>query len=82
MSFDFIKEKFVAHRIKSLLENGVGHEWVKHYKKELICENPIINAEGFDQKSEKGKDIEDIVEFFLERKKIVALYKFLTNGEK
>ncbi|QKX02067.1 hypothetical protein [Wolbachia endosymbiont of Dirofilaria (Dirofilaria) immitis] len=28
------------------------------------------------------KNIEDIAEFLLERKKIIALYRFLTNGEK
>ncbi len=75
--FNFIKERFVVHKIKSLLENEASPEWIK-----LIRENLIINAEGYDQKSEKGKEIEDIIEFLLERKKIVALYKFLTNGEK
>ncbi|MDR2547997.1 MAG: hypothetical protein LBC34_00595 [Rickettsiales bacterium] len=70
--FDFIKEKFVVHRIKSFLENEVGPEWIKRYKKEFI-------GETCDQGLEK--DIEDIIEFLLERKKIVALYNFLTSGE-
>jgi len=70
--FDFIKEKLVVHRIKSFLENEVGPEWIKRYKKEFI-------GETCDQGLEK--DIEDIIEFLLERKKIVALYNFLTNGE-
>ncbi|WCR59368.1 MAG: hypothetical protein PG978_000804 [Wolbachia endosymbiont of Ctenocephalides felis wCfeF] len=70
--FDFIKAKFVVHRIKSFLENEVSPEWIKHYKKEFI-------GETCDQELEK--DIEDIIEFLLERKKIVALYNFLTNGE-
>ncbi|MGL9718310.1 MAG: alpha/beta hydrolase family protein [Wolbachia sp.] len=70
--FDFIKGKFVVHRVKSLLENEVSPEWIKRYKKEFI-------GETCDQELEK--DIEDIIEFLLERKKIVALYNFLTNGE-
>ncbi|MDR3131832.1 MAG: hypothetical protein LBU02_01915 [Rickettsiales bacterium] len=69
---DFIKAKFVVHRIKSFLENEVSPEWIRHYKKEFI-------GETCDQELEK--DIEDIIEFLLERKKIVALYNFLTNGE-
>lgn len=80
--FDFIKERFVVHRIKSLLENEVSPEWIKRYKKELIGENPVINAEACDQELGKNKDIEDIIKFLLEREKIVALCKFLTNGEK
>ncbi|MDR1139667.1 MAG: hypothetical protein LBJ80_04610 [Rickettsiales bacterium] len=70
--FDFIKGKFVIHRIKSFLENEVSPEWIKRYKEEFI-------GKTCDQGLEK--DIEDIIEFLLERKKIVALYNFLTNGE-
>nr|WP_250778554.1 hypothetical protein [Wolbachia pipientis] len=70
--FDFIKAKFVVHRVKSLLENEVGPEWIKRYKKEFMGETCNQELE---------KDIEDIIEFLLERKKIVALYNFLTNGE-
>ncbi|WP_341820936.1 hypothetical protein [Wolbachia endosymbiont (group A) of Myopa testacea] len=36
MLFDFIKKRFVVHRIKSFLENEVSPEWIKRYKKELI----------------------------------------------
>ena len=71
--FDFIKAMFVVHRIKSFLENEVSPEWIKRYKKEFI-------GETCDQELEKDI-IEDIIEFLLERKKIVALYNFLTNGE-
>lgn len=46
MLFDFIKKKFVAHRIKSFLENEVSFEQIEHYKKELIGENPVVNAEA------------------------------------
>ncbi|MFP3015747.1 MAG: hypothetical protein ACEY3B_05605 [Wolbachia sp.] len=80
MLFDFVKKRFVVHRIKSFLENEVSPEWIKRYKKELIDKDSKRDAEACDQELEK--DIEDIVEFFLERKKIVALYEFLTNGEK
>ncbi|WP_375316313.1 hypothetical protein [Wolbachia endosymbiont (group A) of Colletes cunicularius] len=80
--FDFIKERFVVHRIKSLLENEVSPEWIKRYKKELIREDSEIDVEACDQELGKNKDIEDIIKFLLEREKIVALYKFLTNGEK
>ncbi|WP_246209746.1 hypothetical protein, partial [Wolbachia endosymbiont of Atemnus politus] len=79
--FDFIKKKFVVHRIKSFLENEVSPEWIKLYKKELVGDTQEVDAETYDQESAKNKDIEDIVEFLLERKKIVALYNFLTNGE-
>ncbi|WP_395463165.1 hypothetical protein [Wolbachia endosymbiont of Cantharis cryptica] len=82
MFFDFVKEKFVVHRIKSFLENEVSPEWIKRYKKELVGDNQEVDAETYDQESAKNKDIEDIIEFLLERKKVVALYKFLTNGEK
>ncbi|WP_341812026.1 hypothetical protein [Wolbachia endosymbiont (group A) of Conops quadrifasciatus] len=82
MFFDFIKKRFVVHRIKSFLESEVSPEWIKCYKKELTGENPAINAKAHDQELGENKDIEDIVEFLLERKKIVALYNFLTNGEK
>lgn len=80
MLFDFIKKRFVVHRIKSFLENEVSPEWIKRYKKELIDKDSKRDAEACDQELEK--DIEDIIEFLLERKKIVALYEFLTNGEK
>lgn len=80
VSFCFIKEKFVVHRIKNLLENEVSPEWIKRYKKELIDKDSKRDAEACNQELEK--DIEDIIEFLLERKKIIALYKFLTNGEK
>ncbi|XP_029675928.1 uncharacterized protein LOC115243249 [Formica exsecta] len=76
------KERFVVHRIKSLLENEVSPEWIKRYKKELVGDDKKVDAEAHDQELGENKDIEDIVEFFLERKKIVALYEFLTNGEK
>ncbi|WP_255359849.1 hypothetical protein [Wolbachia endosymbiont of Laodelphax striatellus] len=78
--FNFIKERFVIHRIKSFLENEVSPEWIKCYKKELIGEDQKIDVEACDQELEK--DMKDIIEFLLERKKIVALYNFLTNGEK
>nr|WP_250294689.1 hypothetical protein [Wolbachia endosymbiont of Oedothorax gibbosus] len=64
------------------MENEVSSEWIQRYKKELIGEDPEIDAEACDQELEKNKDIEDIVEFLLEKRKIVALYEFLTNGEK
>ncbi len=82
MFFDFVKERLVVHRIKNFLENEFSSEWIKCYKKELIGEDPEIDVEACDQESGKNKDIEDIIEFFLERKKVVALYNFLTNGEK
>nr|WP_265033273.1 hypothetical protein [Wolbachia endosymbiont (group A) of Sicus ferrugineus] len=64
------------------MENEVSPEWIKRYKKGLIGENPVINAEACDQESGKNKDIEDIIKFLWQRKKFVALYNFLTNGEK
>lgn len=82
MLFDFVKERFVVHRIKSLLENEVSPEWIKLYKKELVGDDKKVDAEAHDQELGENKDIEDIVEFFLKRKKFVALYEFLTNGEK
>lgn len=82
MLFDFVKKRFVVHRIKSFLENEVSPEWIKRYKKELVGDDKEMDAEAQDQELGENKDIEDIVEFFLERKKIVALYEFLTNGEK
>uniref|UniRef100_A0A1A9VJU8 Uncharacterized protein n=1 Tax=Glossina austeni TaxID=7395 RepID=A0A1A9VJU8_GLOAU len=84
MFFDsnFIKKNFVEHRIKSFLENEVSSEWIKCYKKELIGEDSEIDVEACDQESGKNKDIEDIIEFLWQRKKFVALYNFLTNGEK
>lgn len=82
MFFDFVKKRFVAHRIKNFLENEVSPEWIKHYKKELVGDDKEVDAEAHDQELGENKDIEDIVEFLLERKKIVALYEFLTNGEK
>lgn len=82
MLFDFVKKRFVVHRIKSFLENEVSPEWIKRYKKELVGEDKEVDAEAHDQELGENKDIEDIVEFLLERKKIVALYEFLTNGEK
>ncbi|WP_338406837.1 MULTISPECIES: hypothetical protein [unclassified Wolbachia] len=82
MLFDFVKERFVVHRIKSFLENEVSPEWIKRYKKELVGDDKEVDAEAHDQELGENKDIEDIVEFLLERKKIVALYEFLTNGEK
>ncbi|MGX9891638.1 alpha/beta hydrolase family protein [Wolbachia endosymbiont of Protocalliphora sialia] len=78
--FDFVKKRFVIHRIKSFLENEVSPEWIKCYKKELIGEDQEIDVEACDQKLEK--DMEDIIEFLFEKKKIIALYNFLTNGEK
>lgn len=82
MLFDFVKARFVVHRIKSFLENEVSPEWIKRYKKELVGDDKEVDAEAHDQELGENKDIEDIVEFLLERKKIVALYEFLTNGEK
>lgn len=82
MLFDFVKKRFVVHRIKSFLENEVSPEWIKRYKKELVGDDKEVDAEAHDQELGENKDIEDIVEFLLERKKIVALYEFLTNGEK
>ncbi|WP_374698377.1 hypothetical protein [Wolbachia endosymbiont (group B) of Limnophora tigrina] len=82
MLFDFVKERFVVHRIKSFLENEVSPEWIKRCKKELVGDDKEVDAEAHDQELGENKDIEDIVEFLLERKKIVALYGFLTNGEK
>ncbi|XP_011860593.1 PREDICTED: uncharacterized protein LOC105557843 [Vollenhovia emeryi] len=76
------KKRFVVHRIKSFLENEVSPEWIKRYKKELVGDDKEMDAEAHDQELGENKDIEDIVEFLLERKKIVALYEFLTNGEK
>ncbi|WP_425386039.1 alpha/beta hydrolase family protein [Wolbachia endosymbiont (group A) of Barypeithes pellucidus] len=78
--FHFVKERFVVHRIKGFLENEVSPEWIKRYKKEFIDKDSKRDAEACDQELEK--DIEDIIEFLLERKKVVALCKFLTNGEK
>ncbi|WP_265036968.1 fungal specific transcription factor domain-containing protein [Wolbachia endosymbiont (group A) of Anomoia purmunda] len=82
VSFHFIKEKFVVYRIKNFLENEFSSEWIKRYKKELVGDDKEVDAEAHDQELGENKDIEDIVEFLLERKKIVALYEFLTNGEK
>ncbi|WP_017532100.1 hypothetical protein [Wolbachia endosymbiont of Diaphorina citri] len=82
MFFDFVKKRFVAHRMKNFLENEVNPEWIKNYKKELVGDDKEVDAEAHDQELGENKDVEDIVEFLLERKKIVALYKFLTNGEK
>ncbi|WP_275602232.1 hypothetical protein [Wolbachia endosymbiont of Onchocerca gibsoni] len=36
--FNFIKNKFIIYRIKSLLENEVNLELVKLYRKELVGE--------------------------------------------
>ncbi len=80
--FNFVKERFVIHKMKSFLENEFGPEWIKCFKNELVGEKSETSAEPHDQESEKNKDIEDIIEFFLKREKVVALYKFLTNGEK
>lgn len=80
--FNFFKERFVIHKMKSFLENEFGPEWIKCFKNELVGEKSETSAEAHDQESEKNKDIEDIIEFFLKREKVVALYEFLTNGEK
>lgn len=80
--FNFVKERFIIHKIKSFLENEFGPEWIKCFKNKLVGEKSETSAEAHDQESEKNKDIEDIIEFFLKREKVVALYKFLTNGEK
>ncbi|MFP3024213.1 hypothetical protein [Wolbachia endosymbiont (group A) of Pogonocherus hispidulus] len=80
--FNFVKERFVMHKMKSFLENEFSPEWIKCFKNELIGEKSETSAEAHDQESEKNKDIEEIIEFFLKRGKVLALYKFLTNGEK
>lgn len=77
--FDFIKEKFIAHRIESLL-NDLDHELIKKYKTKLIGKKED-DIEARNQGAGKENDIKDIIEFFLQRKNISSLYKFLTNGE-
>ncbi|WP_179947429.1 hypothetical protein [Wolbachia endosymbiont of Folsomia candida] len=81
ISFNFIKEKFAANVIESHLKD-LDHELVKKYKKLLVGEKQATNEGTIDQESQKNKDIEEILQFFLDRKKIPALFKFLTNGEK
>lgn len=77
--FDFIKEKFIAHKIESLL-NDLDHELIKKYKAKLIGKKED-DIEAQNQGAGKENDIKDIIEFFLQRKNISSLYKFLTNGE-
>nr|WP_168464707.1 hypothetical protein [Wolbachia endosymbiont of Ctenocephalides felis wCfeT] len=77
--FDFIKERFVVHRLENLLE-GLDPELVKLYKNQLIGKQSNEGVHG--QKPEKSEDIKDIVNFLLKGDKVLALYKFLTNGEK
>ncbi|WCR58096.1 MAG: hypothetical protein PG980_000568 [Wolbachia endosymbiont of Ctenocephalides felis wCfeJ] len=72
MFFDFVKKRFVVHRIKNFLENEVSPEWIRLYKEKLTKKTCNQSLE---------KDIEDIIEFLLEEEKVVALYNFLTNGQ-
>ncbi|QMV46160.1 hypothetical protein HC358_03695 [Wolbachia pipientis] len=54
----------------------------KALQKRTCSDDKEVDAEAHDQELGENKDIENIVAFLLERKKIVALYEFLTNGEK
>ncbi|WP_341807863.1 hypothetical protein [Wolbachia endosymbiont (group E) of Neria commutata] len=84
--FDFVKEKLVIHKIKSLLKDELSDEWITLFKNKFLGEKSEINGKANDEEAndkelEKNKNIEEILQFFLERRKIPALFKFLTNGE-
>jgi hypothetical protein len=80
MFFDFVKEKLIVHRMKAFLKEECSPGWIKLFKDKLIKEKSKIE-ETHDQELETDKNIEEILQFFLKKKNILALYHFLTNGE-
>ncbi|MBD0391602.1 hypothetical protein IC220_03940 [Wolbachia endosymbiont of Pentalonia nigronervosa] len=73
--FNYIKEKFVTHMIKNQLENMSNDELIKMYKDRLL------NTDSNDTSHASLKDKEELIQYFLERKKVLSLFKFLTSGE-
>lgn len=73
--FEYFKEKFVEHRIQNLYsEEAFSSEWIERFKNGLLAGSKVdaeMSSEGID----------DLMQFFLEREKVLALFSFLTGGE-
>lgn len=76
--FNYIKEKFVTQIIQNQLKDMSNDELIRIYKDRLL------NTGSKENGTSDGKqttDEEKLFQFFLERKKVLSLFKFLTNGE-